>query len=160
MNKYTFGDFSSGKKIKSLIKKFDEFNCDETNISNALNLCSESWHLTDFIFEEYNSELGFRTLGDFRESLYPECFNLKIMHDLGNASKHFNLTSPKSKIKITQKHNGAFSAAFSKGFNTSHLEIIMEDNSKLDFYFVMENVINFWKKYFKETLKIDLVKIE
>lgn len=156
MNKYNFGEYNSKEKLLSLLENFQNFELDETNSSKALNLSSEAWHLTDFVFEEYKAELDFQNLGDFRSDLFNQCEFLKIMHDLANASKHFNLSRPKAQIKLTRKHNGAFSSGFSRDFDISHLEIILEDDNKLDFLHVIKNVIQFWKKYFNDKLNIKL----
>jgi len=153
MNKYNFGEYDSKYKLSSLVNNFEAFKLDETNISKALNLCSDAWHLTDFVFTEFKDELQLENLGDFRATLYGQCEYLKIMHDLANASKHSELKRPKAEIKLTQKHNGAFSSAFSRDFDTSHLEIILEDDVKLDFLKIIEDVIIFWKNYFETTIR-------
>ena len=82
MNKYNFGEYNSKEKLATLNKNFEEFYLDETNSSQALNLCSDAWHWTDYIFEEYKTELLLNDLGNFRNELFTECEYLKIMHDL------------------------------------------------------------------------------
>ncbi|WP_313580333.1 hypothetical protein [Chishuiella sp.] len=156
MNKYNFGEYNSKEKLLTLLNNFNDFKLDETDSSKALNLSSDAWHLTDFVFEEYKPELGFQTLGDFRNDLFAQCDNLKIMHDLANASKHYNLSRPKAQIKLTRKHSGDFSSGFSKDFDISHLEIILENDEKLDFLLIIKNVIEFWKKFFNKNLNIIL----
>jgi len=156
MNKYNFGEYNSKEKLLTLLDNFSDFKTDETNVSKALSLSSNAWHLTDFVFEEYKTELGFQNLGDFRNNLFVKCEVLKVIHDLANASKHYNLSRPKAQIKLTQKHNGSFSSDFSRDFDISHLEIILENDEKLDFLIIMENVIEFWKTYFNDNLNIIL----
>lgn len=156
MAKYLFDQDSSEKKLKELILLYDEFIKDDTSSSKALHIASEGWHMTDWVFSEFPTIHNFPQLGDFRESLYPLCNSLKIMHDLANSSKHNEVTRPKAQIQLTQKHLGAFSSEFSKEFDVTRLEIILENGSKLYFEDEIKNVVDFWKNYFCNTLNLHI----
>lgn len=157
MGKYSFGEYNSKIKLEALNKNFEIFCSNEPDISIALNLCLDAWHLIEFVLNEYKTDLLLNDLASFRSELYKECEYFKIIHDLANASKHGGvLSNPKAKIEYTDKHNGDFSNDFSNDFDTSYLEIILENNTKLDFFLVIENIINFWNKFFKEKLEINI----
>lgn len=155
MSKYNFGEYNSVEKLKNLVKNFENFKNDNSDVSSALELCSNAWHLTDFVFEEYKSNLALTDLGTFRNSLFTSCDKLRIIHDLANASKHGGeLSRPKASIKKTEKHHGAFSSGFSSDFDISYLSIILEDNTELDFFDVISDVVEFWELYFKNKLGV------
>lgn len=148
MSKYNFGTKTAKQKFDELLKEFDEFIKDETNTSKAINIATNSWHLIDWIFEE-NKDL-YKNIYEIRESLYPKCDSLKIMHDIANGSKHNNVSRPKARIKNTDLYKGDYSSNYSrKHYNISKLVIEIETGEILDFYTEIEKVINFWREYFK-----------
>lgn len=148
MSKYNFGTKTARQKFDELLKEFDEFIKDETNTSKATNIATNFWHLIDWIFEE-NKDL-YKNIGEIRESLYPKCDSLKIMHDIANGSKHNNVSRPKAKIKKTDIYDGDFSNEFYReDFDVSKLIIELETGEILDFYTEIEKVINFWREYYK-----------
>ena len=148
MSKYNFGTKTAKEKFDDLLKEFDEFIKDETNISKATNIATNSWHLIDWIFEENKDE--YKNIGEIREDLYPKCDSLKLMHDIANGSKHNNVSRPKAKIKKTNLQRGDYSNDYCrKDFYVSKLVIELDSEEILDFYTEIEKVINFWKKYFK-----------
>lgn len=102
MSKYNFGTKTARQKFDELLKEFDEFIKNETNISKATNIATNSWHLIDWVFEE--NKAAYNNIGELREQLYPKCDALKLMHDIANGSKHNNVSRPKAKIKNTDIH--------------------------------------------------------
>jgi len=151
---YTFEDKTSEDKLKDLICQYKEFEKDDTSSVKAIELCTNAWHLTDWVYEQFKTIHLMNSLGDFRETLYIDCESLKIMHDIANGAKHSKVSRPKASIKKTKKHIGAFSSVFSRAFDTTSLEIEMEDGTTLYFVDEIEIVINFWKSYFKNKLNI------
>lgn len=114
-------------------------------------MASSAWHLVDWAFEEHEKNHNFTNIGSFRESLYPNCESLKVMHDLTNASKHKILSRPKGELKNTKEHKGDFCNKdfSSKDFNVSYLQIEKNDGTKVSFRNEIESVKNFWIEYFK-----------
>lgn len=96
------------------------------------------------------------SIGDFRETLYPECRALKIMHDIANGSKHSKVSRTKASIMTTLRYKGPFSIVFSREFDQTSLEIEMEDGTILYFVDEIEIVIKFWKDHFKNRLDIEI----
>ncbi len=154
MTKYSFDIKNSRDKLKNLLSQYEEFLLDDTSVNKALELSTNSWHMTDWIFEEFKSLHSKPNLGDFRETLYPNCPSLKLMHDIANGEKHSQVSRPKANIKETRKHNGSFDSSFDDSFDTSGLEIELDDGSVLDFAEEIKKVINFWENYFKNELNI------
>lgn len=124
--KHVFDQDSSEKRLKELILLYDDYIKDDTSSTRALHLASEAWHMTEWVFNEFQPIHNHEKLGEFRESLYPLCNSLKIMHDLAISSKHGNVKSPKAQIKETKKHFGKFTSQFSKKFDVTRLQIILE----------------------------------
>lgn len=146
MSKYNFGTKTTRQKFDELLKEFDEFIKNETNISKATNIATNSWHLIDWVFEE--NKAIYNNIGELREDLYPKCDALKLMHDIANGSKHNNVSRPKAKIKNTDVYEGDFSNDFCRNdFDVSKLIIELETGETLDFYIEIKKVINFWEKY-------------
>lgn len=146
MSKYNFGTNNSKQKFEDILNEYEDYKFDETNILKACNLSSNLWHLSDWTFKEQSN---FNNLGDFRDHLYSQCDSLKIFHDIANASKHKDVSRPKTKINTTTKNIGDFSNEFDRNdFDVSKLTIELEDGEILDLYEEIEKVILFWKKYF------------
>ena len=152
---YTFEDKTSEDKFRELIQQYKEFKEDDTSSLKATELCTNAWHLIDWVYNEFPEIHKNESLGDFRETLYPICESLKIIHDIANGSKHSKVSRPKAAIKKTDKHIGPFSNVFSRVFDQTYLEIEMEDGTKLYFIDIIESVMNFWKEYFKNKLEIE-----
>lgn len=153
---YTFEDKTSKDRLKDLLLQYEEFKKDDTSSVKATELCTNAWHLVDWVFEEYKDVHLMASIGDFRETLYPECGSLKIMHDIANGSKHSKVSRPKASIKTTLKHEGPFSNVFSREFDQTSLEIEMEDGTILYFVDEIEIVIKFWKDHFKNRLDFEI----
>lgn len=148
MGSLTFGADTAKDKYQEFLEEYAEFKNDETSIKKASNLANSAWHLVDWSFVDFQSIHNCNNIVEFRETLFPNCPSLKIMHDLANAKKHKNLTRPKANLKNTRKHNGVFSREFSSDFDISYLEIELENETKLSFEKEIDKVKTFWDNYF------------
>lgn len=149
MGSLNFGKDTAEDKYAAFLLEYDEYKNDDLSISKAQRVATSAWHLVDWIFENHRAIHNFNDLGLFRESLYPNCKSLKIMHDLANATKHLNVTRQKGDIKDTREHAGIFSNVFSDEFDTSRLEIEKNDGTKLSFRREIKKVKEFWDNYFR-----------
>lgn len=151
MSSINFGKDSANDKFDEFLQDYDEFIDDELSVKRAMRLSTSAWHLVDWIFEEHKPIHGFNDIGSFRESLYPNCESLKIMHDLANATKHKILTRPKADIKNTEEYQGDFCPKdFSaEDYDVSYLEIEKNDGTKLRFINEIRSVKEFWQEYFQ-----------
>ncbi|MFA5556197.1 MAG: hypothetical protein WCY06_05055 [Flavobacteriaceae bacterium] len=150
MNSLNFGKDTAKDKYQEFLQDYDDYINDDLSVYKAKRLANSGWHLVDWTFEEYKTTHNFTDIGSFRESLYPNCEALKIMHDLANATKHKLISRPKADLKNTKEHQGDFSSDFSSDFDISYLQIEKNDGTKLSFLDEIENVKNFWFEYFKD----------
>lgn len=155
MSKISFTE-DSEELLINLIDAYNDFKNDTLSKRYANECANISWNLTEWVFKNYKSTHNKNSLGEYRESLYPICPTLKIMHDIANGSKHYDLGRPKTKIKDAKQHDGDFNSDFSRDFDISILEIEFEDGTTLYFEDELEKVVEFWKSYFITTLNINL----
>lgn len=53
---------------------------DASNVSLAEQVCNDAWHINNWIFEELSKTNNEINKNKFRESIYLECPELKILH--------------------------------------------------------------------------------
>jgi hypothetical protein len=148
MGSLNFGKDTAKDKYASFLIEFEEYVKDDLSTDKAQRVATSAWHLVDWIFEDHKTIHQFNDLGLFRESLYPNCESLKIMHDIANATKHLNVTKPKGDIKDTGEYSGTFDRTFDFTFDISHLEIEKNDGQRLSFITEITKVKKFWDEYF------------
>jgi hypothetical protein len=156
MNELSFDIKQSKDFFHKLVQDFAEYSIDKTSSRVALNLAMTGWHLTEWIYNEFNPILRprFQTLGIFQNNIKQQCQSLQIMHDLANGTKHYLLTRHTTVIKESNLHRGAFSNAFSRAFDISTLRISLKDGTVLYFEDEITKVIDFWREYFNRELNI------
>jgi hypothetical protein len=155
MGKFTFGK-SPSQKLERLIFDFEKYKNGELDTQTAMSLSVDAWHLTDWVYSEYKQIHEFTDLGAFRDSLYPNCEHLKIMHDLANSAKHSETSRPKANIQEASEYEGVYSFEYSNEYDTSRIEIKLDTDEILDFNDVIEEVIIFWINYFQIHLGISI----
>ena len=158
MDSLNFGKDDIKDKYDEFIIDYNDFIKDDLSVQKAKRLASSSWHLVDWTFEEYKSIHNFNNIGDYRDSLYPKCFSLKIMHDITNTTKHKLLNRPKADLKNTKEHQGDFSSDFSFDFDISYLELEKNDGTILSFREESDKVKIFWDDYFNDKIKTEYNK--
>ncbi|EAY25288.1 hypothetical protein [Microscilla marina] len=164
MTNHTFGINSSEDKFRAVLEEYNEYLQDAANTRKALSLATNTWHILDWVFKEFPGVHGFtdpdhrKAFGQFRESLYPNCEALKLLHDIANGSKHMTLDTgrEKSEISTTEEHKGTSDNTFDYTFDISRLEINMNDGSTLYFEDEIKKAITFFKGYFKGELGVTI----
>jgi hypothetical protein len=158
MSDLSFEIKTSEAFFKKLQEDYKEFCIDKTSSRVALNCAMTAWHLTEWIFKEYYSQLisAYSTLLAFQIDIKRQCPSLQIMHDLTNGTKHYILTSHKPIIKDTTLHEGAFSSGFSRAFDISTLDIELNDGTKIYFEDEIEASIKFWIHYLNSTFNLTI----
>ncbi len=156
MNDLSFDIKTTEDFFKKLIDDSNDFLKDKTSSRIALNCAMTAWHLTEWSFNEFRSQLPsrFTSLNMWQKELKGQCPSLQIMHDLANGTKHYLLTRHIPVIKETKLHKGVFSSAFSRGFDISTLDIELNDGTKIYFEDELESVITFWKNHLKINFNI------
>jgi hypothetical protein len=156
MNKYSNVVWDAESKLRELISLHKDFLVDRLSEAKAYRLSEIAWSLTDWVQKDYSSIHGISDLGAFRATLYPRCNDLKIIHDLCQFTKHSEVSKPKAKIKLMRVSNGALSSSFSRDFDVSVLQIELENGSISDFLDCINSVVEFWKDYFRNTIKVEV----
>ncbi len=152
MGNVSFGAKTPNERLLELIEEYDEFCNDRLNEWKANNICTNLWQLSDWIFN--NGCTSFASVCDFRKDLFSKCSDLKVLHDIANASKHFSLTRPKADIKEARKHRGSFNSSFSFAFDISSLDLELDDGTIIHAENMIKKTLDFWKQYFKDELGI------
>jgi hypothetical protein len=149
MNNLSFDIKSSNDFLQKLVEDHEEFKLNSTSSRIALNCAMTAWHLSEWIYNEYHERLGteFSSLKDFQAKMKEQCPSLQIMHDLANGTKHFKLNRHKSTIESTKLHQGDFNSDFSRDFDISSLDIILNNGTKVYFEDEINACLNYWIKY-------------
>jgi hypothetical protein len=152
---------SSLKKLHELLEEYSEFSKEPLSERMANNLCKQSWHLTDWVFNEFiysasNLKSRDQQIGDWRNTLYPRCPSIKIIHDLAQESKHSIVTRPKDFVESIGTVESTFDYTFDFTFNDSKLVIIMQNGDSLNFRNTIAEVIDFWKSLFNSDLNLSV----
>src|SRR5688572_7858128 len=94
MSDLSFDIKTSEDFFKKLQEDYSEFCIEKTSSRFALNCAMTAWHLTEWIYNEFNSQLSscFPKLTDFQTDIKKQCPSLQIMHDIANGTKHYLLT--------------------------------------------------------------------
>jgi hypothetical protein len=137
---------TSKDKLRQLIVDYEKLISDPLNVSLAEKCCQDAWHLADWDFRDQQKNKTTLTKEQYRIDLYQRCSEMRVLHDLSNTMKHKTLTTPKAQIKATKIHGGGFSAAFSKGFNVSGLQVHFDNNRQIDVDDLVKIAIDYWTK--------------
>lgn len=158
MNDLSFSIKKPEDFFKKLQEDYIEFCKDKTSSRVALNCAMTAWHLTEWIYNEYNSQLihSFQKLSDFQSFIKVQCPSLQIMHDIANGTKHYRLTRHNPIIKNTNLHQGEFSNDFNRDFDISTLDIELNNGKMIFFEDEIEISISFWAQYLQSTFNLTI----
>lgn len=155
MNDLSFSIQTSEDFLKKLLEDYEEFKLNPISSRIALNCAITSWHLTEWIFNEYKHLFAqYNNLGMYQGAIKQLCPSLQIMHDLANGTKHYVLTKHNPIVNESNIHQGGFSREFSREFDISYLYLLLKNGTKLIFDDEIQSVVVFWKQYFKLTFGI------
>ena len=151
---YSFGIQNTVDFYRALERHVDDYLKSPLSSEKAVVSAMFSWHLTDWIYNEYPSiASSFNKLGDYVRDLKSQCPSLAFMQDISNGTKHHSITKYVPSVRKTEEHHGAFSDAFQKtAFDVSCLKLTLADGSVVYFDEVITKVRDFWRNYFKNTL--------
>ena len=150
----TFEIENSKGFFQKLRDEFSDFDKAHLNPRFAINCAITSWHLTDWIYQEFfKKDLRFQDskengkyisgLVKFQEFLKISCPELEYMRMITNGSKH---------CKINQKHKTITSSGdFSPydfcrhDFSVPRFVIINENEEEIDFEKLLVATIKYWE---------------
>ena len=149
--------------LERLNRQYEIFSNDLQHVDRALDFCLTAWSLTDWTFHDTyphltsgktkfsQSEKGkiAKQLGQFRETLYRDCEDLKVTGDIANGTKHFKLTTtPKTDIKsIEETVENALDMVLDSGIDVPQLRLNFNDGSWVVLNDVIESVHKFWNRH-------------
>lgn len=88
--------------------------------------------------------------------MYESCPDLRVIHDITNTSRHFELNRSKSSLKDTRKHEGIFDYTFDSFFDVSKLEVLLDDGIVISALNLIKTVLDFWINFFKDNYNIKI----
>ncbi len=144
MNLLSFDIKTPRDFYNKLIADFEDYKKSDNSSRIALNCAMTSWHLSDWIYHEFNMKKSYPKLKDYQEHVKSICLSLQIMHDIANGSKHYKLEYHKPKTQNTERKTGTFDNTFDFTFDRTMLKIIMVDGSTLIFDRELNKTIVFW----------------
>lgn len=168
--KLSFGIVSSKDFFLKLEAEYKDFDENAISARHAINCALTSWHMTDWTFHEYFSELPeyedkeklidkgeykiikkITGLTIYQDSLIKKCNELKYMRLIANGSKHCVLRNSEIKEK-TVLHPGDFSFDdFNRhDFDVDRFQIHDEKDNIIDFEDALLKTISFWRVYLAE----------
>lgn len=154
MTSYSFEIRGATDLMRAFLAAVDQYLAEPLCSMKAVVCAMLAWHLADWIYCDYSAiSDSFREPSDFRRYLKSQCGSLSYMQDITNGTKHRSITKYTPAISGTEKHSGAFSSDFSKGFDISCLRIALADGTLVYFDEEIQKVRDFWKSYFSNTLK-------
>lgn len=148
--------------FQKLVEEIQEFQKDKTSSRVAINCAMTAWHLSDWTYSEFNSQLlaQYPILAHFQMDLKKLCPALQVMHDITNGAKHCTLTKHKSSIKESNLHIGSYSPThYSKNYDITALQLKMHDGKMLYFEDELIKVAHFWNQYLHDTFALKLANI-
>jgi hypothetical protein len=158
MNELSFDIKDSIDFFKKLTEDHADFLKDKTSSRIALNCAMTAWHLTEWVYNEFITQLSiqFTSLVEFQNEMKKNCQSLQIMHDLTNGSKHYVLKRHIPIIKDTALHRGSYDRSYSRAYDVSNLYIQLKDGSRIFFEDEIATIVKFWEMFLTNSLSLDL----
>ena len=126
-----------------------QYLADPLNVQKADAFARSAHILAEWVVHEH-SVFEYPSKASCREDIYLRCPNLKAIRDFSNMAKHGG-TLEKNRtpyFKAGKVHGGAFSNAFSRGFDISRLVLVMPDETELVYEDVVTEAMGFWEEFF------------
>ena len=158
----TFEITDSKLFLQKLLEEYNDFDKEYLNPRYALNCALNSWHLTDWTYQEFfkddsrfqdsteKTESGsFKITGltKYQNLLIEICEELKYMRLISNGAKHCVLNkkvTQKTGTKIGDYMNGDFNRF---DYDTTRFVIENENGEKIGFERALLKTIEFWKSF-------------
>ena len=145
----SFG-LDAASALKALKIASERFKNDDLNEDLARDCAIKAWQLCDHVFNVLSSTSRFATLGGLQDHVKHTCPELAYLQDICTESKHGKISRYTPRIAEARFHGGAFSRAFSRGFDISRLEIKLPGGQTIFFNDVVDRAVDFWSKFFDD----------
>ena len=142
---------ASGFFRRVVLVDYHDFLEQKTDSRRAIHAALSAWHLHEWVHESQRGTDGypFRTARAFGTHIRERCSPLGALRDISNGSKHVRATQ-NPRISDTRLHRGAFSNAFSRGFDISALLISIDDGTERYFEDILTEAIEWWQGYLEK----------
>ena len=126
-----------------------EYLTDPLNVQKADSFARSAHILAEWVVKDHLA-FGYDSDGQCRDDLYQRCPDLKAVRDLSNMAKHGGEPAQDRSpyFKTAKMQRGAFSRAFSRGFDISQLVLVMQDGTELVYDDVVAQAVRFWEEFF------------
>lgn len=138
---------SALEELRTTVKKFRH---DDLNEGLARDCACKAWHLGDHVFKALGSNLPYAKLPAFQNQARVDCPELAYLQDICIESKHAEITRYTPRIVEARLHGGAFSRAFSRGFDIARLEIELCGGETVSFHDVIDRALDYWSGFFDD----------
>ncbi len=142
----SFG-LDAASALEALKNASERFKNDDLNEDLARDCAIKSWQLCDHVFNALSATSRFTTLRDLQDHVKHTCTELAYLQDICTESKHGKISRYTPRIAEARFHRGAFSRAFSRGFDTSCLEVQLPGGQAILFNDVVDRAVDFWSKF-------------
>lgn len=154
---YSFDIKSSADLFNEFRSRAGDYRKDPLSSGNAVICAILSWHVVEWVYQEYSTELTrFTKRRDFQDFVKTECHSLSYMQDIANGSKHRGITMYEPAVKDTKKHQGGFSKGCSKGFDVSSLRVVLDGGVFAYFDEELDKVEAYLVDLLANTLKVNV----
>ena len=145
----SFG-LDAASALKALKTASERFQNDDLNEDLARDCAIKAWQLCDHVFNALGSTSRFATLRGLQDHVKHTCPELAYLQDICTESKHGKISRYTPRISEARFHGGAFSHAFSRGFDISRLEIKLPGGQTIFFNDVVDRAVDFWSNFFDD----------
>lgn len=162
MGEYSFGIKTAHDLYCKLKREYAAFQGGATDSDLAWNCAVTAWHLREWLWKErlsvYPGEdvklfgQTFAAEQDYQTELNLRCPKYKLLRDVCNGSKHFDLGNPGRVKETTVRPGAVFGAmmfgevAFGEG---PYFAIRLDDGTLVRFLGVLSEVVALWDDVFK-----------
>ena len=158
-------DFNNSKKIfENLLEEYSDFDKQPLKSRFAMNCAINSWHLTDWTFQEFfindirfQDKVSVDKKGNdnfvqgiilYQQYLTKLCPELEYMRLITNGTKHCILKDKNRKEKTITKVGDFCSSDFSRhDFNVTRFIIEIDKEKNIDFEKTLLKTMEFWKEF-------------
>jgi hypothetical protein len=156
---------SSEQLFEKLRYDFAEYEADQSSPFKAINFALTAWHLTDWVYHEYekssprnalatsNFTKGKQGIEAMRETFFLECESLKTMHDIATGYKHMTISAPRHRSVLSSNASTVALTASIKdiGLDVEVPPLMIEFTQKSPMLLrdIFQEVLDFWLYYFE-----------
>jgi hypothetical protein len=158
-------EFNNSKKIfENLLEEYSDFDKQPLKSRFAMNCAINSWHLTDWTFQEFfindirfqdkvsvdkkDNDNFVQGINLYQQYLTKLCPELEYMRLITNGTKHCILKDKNRKEKTITKVGDFCSSDFSRhDFNVTRFIIEIDKDKHIDFEKTLLKTMEFWKEF-------------